>query len=280
MTTESNNCPECDREPDATERLGEGHPKTETVVETYPGEYSRGDYEVVLDARTGLVVREPVRHECRRGHEWIGEDRRSVASQYRERFEEQDREWPPSPDRNGPEVYGDTPEAFDYDAHLSDARSEYTARVTDRTNEAVEAGRIHRVYDDATYTFTVEFDCECAASEALARFREAGYYADLKRDERYSADVDPETVVVVPTDDATPIGEREETVTICCLTNHEVPVTGLDPELDDEQLVEQAVDAAKPSDFIQRPASSPEQLANSLRQELSETTESQQEADK
>jgi hypothetical protein len=133
----------------------------------------------------------------------------TVESHQRELLEDQGRSWPPSSDRGEPTVYGDDAKAFDYDGHLAAARREYED-VTDRTGEAVEAGRAHRVYDDATYKFTVAFDSERDASTALARFREAGYYAEEKRDERYSSGVNPAVLVVVPTGEATPIDEKAD----------------------------------------------------------------------
>jgi len=72
-------CPECGSSRVRTRLLGEPHRSTEVVVEEEPQEYERAELEVVVDAQTGYVLREPERCECERcGAEWHSECSYSV----------------------------------------------------------------------------------------------------------------------------------------------------------------------------------------------------------
>jgi hypothetical protein len=72
----------------------------------------------------------------------------------------------------------------------------------------------------------------------------------------------------------------EQTLTICYLTNHKVPIADLDPDADDGELVEQARKAAESKGQIQREACAVEDLAQYIRKEIEKSsTDTEQEAD-
>lgn len=86
MPATKTECPSCGRTSafHDEEVLTEGHEETTATVEEDPHDYDRDELEIVIDAETGYVLREPIRHTCTRcGGSWV-EERETTVDEVRE----------------------------------------------------------------------------------------------------------------------------------------------------------------------------------------------------